>query len=52
MVLGYMGLNNAKKDPERYGGKEWAIIGMILGGISFGLAILFIFLGVLGQIFN
>ncbi len=52
MILGFMGMNNAKNNPEIYGGKELAIIGMILGGISFVLAILFLFLGVLGQIFN
>lgn len=52
VIIGWMGMNNANKNPETYGGKQFALIGMVLGGISFGLAILFIFLGVLGQILN
>jgi hypothetical protein len=52
MVLGFMGMKNANSNPEIYGGKQMAIIGMILGGLSFILAFIFIFLGILGQIFN
>lgn len=52
MVLGFMGMKNANNNPEIYGGKQMAIIGMILGGLSFILAVIFIFLGILGQIFN
>ncbi len=50
LVIGFLGMNNAKNDPETYGGKEMAIIGMVLGGISFALAFVFLFLGFLGSI--
>ncbi len=47
LISGFIGMNNANKNPETYGGKSLAIVGMILGGfgmlISF-LLILFIFL--------
>lgn len=35
LVTGYMGMNNVKKDPNTYGGKTLALVGMILGGIFF-----------------
>ncbi|MEZ5307642.1 MAG: DUF4190 domain-containing protein [Pyrinomonadaceae bacterium] len=44
LILGYMGMSRAGSDPQNYGGKEMAIIGMVLGGIgmlaSFGIIIL------------
>ena len=52
VVVGYIGMNNVKNNPSRYTGKGLAVGGMVLGAISFVLAILFIFLGILGNIFN
>ncbi len=34
IVTGYLGLNNANKDPMQYGGKSMAIGGIILGAIG------------------
>lgn len=39
VVTGYMGMKNADENPQRYGGKNLAIGGMIMGGI--GLLITF-----------
>lgn len=50
VVVGFLGFNNANKNPSRYGGRNLAIIGMILGAISFLGVILFVFLGFLGNI--
>lgn len=52
VVVGYIGMNNVKNNPMKYTGKTLAVGGMVLGAISFVLAILFIFLGVVGNIFN
>ena len=30
-----MGMKNANNDPQNYGGKNFAIAGMILGGLFF-----------------
>jgi hypothetical protein len=44
IITGFMGMNNANNNPQRYGGKNLAIIGMVLGGISllisFGLILI------------
>ena len=48
-ITGYIGMNNANKDPQKYGGKELAIIGMILGFISLGLTVLLFVFWVLGM---
>lgn len=34
MVTGYLGMNNANKNPMQYGGRGLAMTGMVLGGIS------------------
>lgn len=34
IVTGFMGMNNAKSNPQKFGGKNLAIGGMVLGGIS------------------
>ena len=51
-ITGFIGMNRANSDPSKFGGKELAIIGLVLGGISFVLSVIFIFLGVLSSIFN
>jgi hypothetical protein len=50
MITGYIGYSRSNQDPQRYGGGSMAIIGMVLGGISLILTILFVILGVFGQI--
>lgn len=50
LITGYIGYSRSNQDPMRYGGGSMAIIGMILGGISFGLTILLIVFGVLGNL--
>ena len=35
LITGYMGMKNANNDPQNYGGKNFAIAGMILGGLFF-----------------
>lgn len=51
LITGYLGITNANKNPMQYGGKGLAIAGIITGGLSFVLTILFIFLGILGSLF-
>lgn len=34
IVTGYLGMNNANKDPMQYGGRGMAIAGIVLGSIS------------------
>lgn len=50
MILGYVGMNNANNNPTQYGGRGMAIAGMVIGGITFLITILFIFLGILGNL--
>lgn len=50
VVVGYLGMVNADKDPNRYTGKGMAIAGMIIGGVSLLAAIGVLILGVLGNI--
>ena len=35
VIVGYMGMTNADKDPSRYGGRGLAIAGMVLGVVTF-----------------
>lgn len=44
LITGYIGLNNEKNDPTRYGGRGLAIGGMILGGLVLMLSILLVIL--------
>ena len=54
IITGYMAKNNVDSNPQEYGGRGFAIAGMVLGAISLVLTvvvvILQIFLGVLGNI--
>jgi hypothetical protein len=40
VIVGFIGMNNANNNPSVYGGKGLAIAGMILGGVSFALAVI------------
>lgn len=50
IITGYIGMNNAKNNPDHYTGKEMAIGGLILGAVSFAIALLFVLLAILGNI--
>lgn len=50
LIVGYIGMNNANQNPETYGGKNLAIIGMVLGGIGFAVSFLFLVLMFLGNL--
>lgn len=51
-IVGFIGMKNADSDPNRYGGRGMAIAGMVLGIITFLIAIGFLILGIAGNIFN
>lgn len=50
IVTGYIGMNNANKDPMQYGGKGLAIGGLILGGIGVLINIVMILLIILSSL--
>ncbi len=50
IITGFLGMNKVKSQPELYGGKEMAIIGMILGGIGFIISVLYFIFVVLGSV--
>jgi Domain of unknown function (DUF4190) len=53
LVTGFMTIKNVNRDPNQYGGKVMAIIGMVLGGLGTlwsVLYVLFVFLAVLGSL--
>jgi hypothetical protein len=52
LITGYLGMNRSNLDPESYGGKELAIIGMVLGGISTALSLGMIVLWLIAVIFG
>ncbi len=49
LITGFIGISKANGDPQMFGGKEIAIIGMVLGGIGLALTIILFILGMLGQ---
>ena len=49
MITGFLGFNNTNKNPMQYGGRGFAIAGMIMGAISFiGLILILFFAAVTG----
>lgn len=48
VITGYIGYSRTSQDPSKYGGAPMAVIGMILGGLSFFLTILLFIFGFLG----
>jgi hypothetical protein len=48
IVTGYMAKNNADANPAEYGGRGLALAGMILGGISIVLMIIWLLINFLG----
>lgn len=52
VIVGWLGMKNADSDPAKYGGRGMAIAGMVIGIITFLMAIGFIILAFVGNIFN
>lgn len=44
LITGYIGMNNEKSDPERYGGRGMAIAGLVTGGVGLILGFIMIIL--------
>lgn len=47
VIVGLIGIKNANENPHQYGGKGFAIAGLAMGAVSFGLTILMIIIGIL-----
>lgn len=41
LIIGYLGMKNVNTDPNQYGGKTLAIVGMALGGVFFVIGVLY-----------
>lgn len=50
VVTGYLGLNNVNKDSVHYSGRGLAIVGMILGSISFVISLVMIIFVIIGNV--
>jgi hypothetical protein len=48
LITGFIGYNNTKQNPSAYGGQGMAIAGMILGGVSLAILLLFVLFGIAG----
>ncbi|REJ78386.1 MAG: DUF4190 domain-containing protein [Acidobacteria bacterium] len=48
VITGYIGYSRTGQNPEAYGGGSMAIVGMVLGGVSFFLTILLFIFGAIG----
>jgi len=44
LITGFIGMNNANKNPEVYEGKNLAVAGMIAGGVGLGFSLLMLLL--------
>lgn len=52
VITGYIGYSRSNSDPGRYGGGSMAVIGIVLGAISFFLTILLFIFGFLGGLIS
>ncbi len=52
LITGYMGMSNANKNPDQYGGKPLAIAGMVAGGVGIGISLVMFVLVVLINLIN
>lgn len=50
LITGYVGMNNANKNPDVYDGKTLAIIGMITGGVGMAISILMLIIVLIASI--
>lgn len=44
-IVGFIGIKNADKDPSCYGGRGMAVVGMVLGVVTFLASMVFLFIG-------
>ena len=49
IIIGFIGMNNANKNPQVYSGKGLALAGLILGGVSFIGTILLVIIAIAAQ---
>lgn len=49
LITGFIGYNNAGKQPAIYGGRGLAIAGMILGAVSIVILLIFVLIGIAGN---
>lgn len=49
-IMGFIAMQNVKKDPMQYGGNGLALAGTILGGIAFLLGVLILILAIFGKL--
>lgn len=50
VITGYLGMQNADQNPQKYGGKGMAIGGLILGAIGLVSGFIFILLAIAGNL--
>lgn len=50
LITGFIGMNNVRKNPEQYDGKNLAVAGMIAGGVGFGISFLMIVFIIFAQL--
>ncbi|HEV7699448.1 MAG TPA: DUF4190 domain-containing protein [Pyrinomonadaceae bacterium] len=48
-IIGFIGMKNVDKDPNRYGGRGLALAGMIMGVISFLITLLIVFAAIFSR---
>jgi hypothetical protein len=46
LITGYIGMNNAKNNPDSYTGKEMAIAGLVLGAFSFVITVIIVLIAI------
>ena len=49
LITGYLGMTNAKNNPQAYGGRGLAIAGMVIGAVSLVGSILWLLLAAAGK---
>ena len=52
LITGYMAKNNVESNPQQYGGRGLALAGIIMGGISLVVTVLYFIFAMIGGIFN
>lgn len=48
-LLGFLGMRNADRDPDRYGGRGMAVGGMVLGVVGFLATLVYLFITVIAN---
>jgi hypothetical protein len=47
-IVGFLGMRNADREPDKFGGRGMAVGGMVIGVIAFIMSILYFLLAVIG----